>query len=281
VVVLAHAQDEPDPVPAYAVTGDVARRLPGARPWPAQVDREWAFGGSTGAGARVCVLDSGVDAGHPMVGSVAAAVAVRIEGDEEAVVEPDAVGDVCGHGTACAGVIRALAPDCELTSVRVLGEGFVGGGPALVAGLRWAVGEGFDVINMSLSTTKERFVGELHRLADAAYFRRSLIVASAHNMPVASYPWRFASVVSVASHDIDDPLVYLRNPTPPVEFYARGVEVEVAWANGGTLRGSGNSFATPHISGICALIRAKHPELTPAEVKTLLGLTATNAEGAT
>jgi subtilisin family serine protease len=154
----------------------------------------------------------------------------------------------------------------------------VGGGPALVAGLAWAVDQGFDVINMSLSTTKERFVGELHRLADAAYFRRSLIVASAHNMPVASYPWRFASVVSVAGHDVDDPLVYLRNPDPPVEFYGRGVDVEVAWANGSTLRGSGNSFATPHISGICALIHAKHPRLTPPEVKTLLGLTANNVE---
>ena len=45
------------------------------------------------------------------------------------------------------------------------------------------------------------------------------------------------------------------------------------------MRASGNSFATPHIAGICALIRSKHPELTPAEVKTVLGLTATNAEG--
>ena len=105
----------------------------------------------------------------------------------------------------------------------------MGSGPALIEGLRWAVEQGFDVINMSLSTTKEKFVGELHALTDAAYFKRSLIVASAHNMPVRSYPWRFASVVSVASHDIADPLVYLRNPTPPVEFYARGVEVEVAW----------------------------------------------------
>ena len=52
----------------------------------------------------------------------------------------------------------------------------------------------------------------------------------------------------------------------------------MAWSDGSTLRASGNSFATPHISGICALIRSKHPELTPPEVKTLLGLTATNAE---
>jgi subtilisin family serine protease len=278
MAVTLHA-DDADTLPAHAVAGADARRLRGARLWPAQVDREWAFGGSTGAGATVCVVDSGVDPGHRLVGGVSSAVAVRME-DDEAHIEDDEVGDVCGHGTACAGIIRSIAPDCELVSVRVLGEGFVGSGPALIEGLRWAVEQGFDVINMSLSTTKERFVADLHALTDSAYFRRSLIVASAHNMPVRSYPWRFASVVSVASHDIDDPLAYLRNPDPPVEFYARGVEVDVAWSDGSTLRASGNSFATPHISGICALIRAKHPELTPPEVKTLLGLTATNAEAA-
>ena len=278
MAVTLHA-DDTDALPAHAVAGPDARQLRGARLWPAQVNREWAFGGSTGAGATVCVVDSGVDPGHRLVGGVSSAVAVRIE-DDKAHIEDDQIGDVCGHGTACAGIIRSIAPDCELVSVRVLGEGFIGSGPALIEGLRWAVEQGFDVINMSLSTTKERFVADLHALTDAAYFRRSLIVASAHNMPVRSYPWRFASVVSVASHDIDDPLAYLRNPDPPVEFYARGVEVDVAWADGSTLRASGNSFATPHISGICALIRAKHPELTPPEVKTLLGLTATNAEAA-
>ena len=276
MAVTLHA-DDPDALPAHAVAGDEARRLAGAKPWPARVDRDWAFGGSTGAGATVCIVDSGIDAGHPLVRGVHSAVAVHVE-DDETLIEPDETGDVCGHGTACAGIIRSLAPDCDLVSVRVLGEGFVGSGPALIEGLRWAVEQGFDVINMSLSTTKERFVADLHALTDAAYFRRSLIVASAHNMPVRSYPWRFASVVSVASHDLDDPLAYVRNPEPPVEFYARGVEVDVAWSDGSTLRASGNSFATPHISGICALIRSKHPELTPPEVKTLLGLTATNAE---
>jgi len=269
--------DDADALPAHAVSGADARGLRGARRWPATVDREWAFGGSTGAGATVCIVDSGVDADHPLVGRVTTSVAIGVE-DGETHVDPDAVGDVCGHGTACAGIIRSVAPECELVSVRVLGEGFVGSGPALIEGLRWAVEQGFDVINMSLSTTKERFVADLHALTDAAYFRRSLIVASAHNMPVRIYPWRFASVVSVASHDIADPLAYLRNPDPPVEFYARGVDVDVAWSEGSTLRASGNSFATPHISGICALIRSKHPDLTPPEVKTLLGLTATNAE---
>ncbi|MGN6378155.1 MAG: S8 family peptidase [Gaiellales bacterium] len=278
VSVVLHAGDEASR-PAHGVGGEAARDLPGARVWPARVDREWALGGSTGAGVTVCIVDSGVDAGHPRVGDLKQAMAVSIE-DGQAVIEPDELGDVCGHGTACAGIVRSLAPECEIVSMRVLGEGFIGSGPALIEGLRWAVMQGFDVINMSLSTTKERFIGDLHSLADAAYFRRSLIVASAHNMPVRSYPWRFASVVSVASHDLGDPMVYLRNPDPPVEFYAHGIDVDVAWSGGSTLTASGNSFATPHISGICALMRSKHPQLTPPEVKTLLGLTAANAEAA-
>ena len=277
---MVEEESDADDLPAHAVAGSLADTLPGARAWPERVTREWAVGGSTGAGVKVCVVDSGIEHGHPMVGEVSRSVTVTVTDDEQVVVADDHDGDVCGHGSACAGIIRSIAPDCELISVRVLGEGFVGSGPVLVAGLRWAIEQGFQVINMSLSTTKRRFVSELHELADLAYFRRSIIVASAHNMPVHSYPWRFSSVVSVASHDHDDPLVWYRNPTPPVEFYARGVDVDVAWMDGASLRSTGNSFATPHISGVCALILAKHPDLTPPEVKTVLGLIADNAQDA-
>ena len=271
------AEEAAPQLPAHAIDAGRARALRGARRWPDRVDREWAIGGADGAGVTVCIVDSGID-DHPLVGGVDRSVAVSVDEAGEVLIEVDEAGDVCGHGTACAGIVRSLAPACGLVSVRVLGEGFVGSGPALIEGLRWAVTEGFDVINMSLSTTKQRFVSDLHQLADAAYFRRSLIVASAHNMPVRSYPWRFASVVSVASHDLPDPLAYLRNPEPPVEFFAKGIDVEVAWTDGSTLVASGNSFATPHITAICALMRSKHPDLTPAEVKTLLGLTAMNVE---
>ena len=148
----------------------------------------------------------------------------------------------------------------------------------MLAGLRWAVEQGFQVVNMSLSTTKRQFGALLHELADTAYFRGTVLVASAHNMPVESFPWRFSSVVSVGSHEEDDPLVYYANPHPPVEFFARGVDVDVAWVGGGTIRASGNSFATPAISGIAALILSKHPSLTPFQVKTVLHLTSTNVQ---
>jgi subtilisin family serine protease len=59
-----------------------------------------------------------------------------------------------------------------------------------------------------------------------------------------------------------------------VEFGARGVDVDVAWKGGGRIAATGNSFAAPHIAGICALIRSKHPTATPFEIKAMLAATA-------
>lgn len=274
--VVAHAGET---LPAWSLPKDSVERIALPMQWPDRVTREWAWGGSTGKGVRVCILDSGVEADHPLVGALESAVAVSIGEDEEAVVAEDAEGDVSGHGTACAGIVRAVAPDSGIASVRVLGQGFKGSGNVLLAGLRYAVEEGFDLINMSLSTTKKPFAAILHELADNAYFRRTVLVASAHNMPVESYPWKFSSVISVGSHEEVDPLTFFYNPSPPVEFFGRGVNVDVAWSGGKSLTVSGNSFATPHITGICALILAKHPELTPFQLKNVLYLTATNVGG--
>jgi subtilisin len=265
-------------LPAWSLPATAVERIALPTEWPERVTREWAWGGSTGANVKVCILDSGVEANHSHVGRVDGAVAISVV-DEKVVVKEDKEGDLCGHGTACAGIVRSLAPEAEIHSVRVLGAGYTGSGPVLLAGLRWAIEQGFDVVNMSLSTTKQKFAAMLHELADTAYFKRAMLVASAHNMPVESYPWRFSSVISVGSHELDDSLTFFYNPTPPVEFFARGLELEVAWIGGGRVRCTGNSFATPHIAGIAALILGKHPELTPFQLKSLLYLTATNVGG--
>jgi subtilisin len=277
VSLLAH-EHEDEELPAWslpATAGD-SIRLPSA--WPERVTRDWAWGNATGAGVRVCVLDSGIELDHPLVGTVQRSVAVAKDGDEITIAEDDA-GDLCGHGTACAGIIRSLAPECELTSVRVLGAGYTGSAAVLLAGLEWAIDQGFHLINMSLSTTKKQYVDRLHELADTAYFKRVMLVASAHNMPVESFPWRFAAVVSVGSHESPDPWDVYANPQPPVEFFARGLNVEIPWLGGETITATGNSFATPHVTGICALILSKHPELTPFQLKSVLHLTATNVGG--
>src|SRR4029453_3522084 len=209
-------------LPAWSLPAGTVESLGLPTDWPGRVTREWAWGDSTGKGVRVCILDSGIDPDHPMVGGIEGAVAVEVgEGEEVSVVE-DSEGDLAGHGTAGAGIVRSIAPDCILFSVRVLGAGFTGSGTALLGGLRWAVEQGFDVINMSLSTTKRSFAGVPPEVADAASFRRTVLVASAHNMPVESYPWRFSSVISVGSHEGQDPFEYYANPSPPAAFFPRG-----------------------------------------------------------
>ena len=266
-------------LPAWSLPPGSTDRIRLEFQWPERVTREWALEGATGKGIRVCILDSGVEPDHPLVGKVDQAVAIAVDENGDPVATPDGEGDLCGHGTACAGIIRGIAPECELHSVRVLGAGYTGSGVVLLAGLRWAIEQEFHVINMSLSTTKRQFAEVLHDLADTAYFNRTILVASAHNMPVQSYPWRFSSVISVGSHSEPDSLRFYYNPNPPVEFFARGVDVELAWMDGTTIRATGNSFATPHMSGICALLLSKHPELTPFQLKSVLHLIASNVGG--
>jgi subtilisin len=269
-------EQEEEELPAWSLSAESVERIRVAPPLPPDVDREWALGGATGNGVRVCILDSGVEAGHPLVGELSGAVVISLDDDGEPVAEPDEEGDGVGHGTACAGVVRSLAPECELYSVRVVGGGFTGSGAVLVAGLRWAIAQGYHVINMSLSTTKKQLSAALHELADSAYFQRTVLVASAHNLPVESFPWRFSSVISVGSHEERDPMVLYYNPSPPVEFFARGLDVDVAWVGGTAVRSTGNSFATPHVTGICALVLSKHPELAPFQLKAVLSLIADN-----
>jgi subtilisin len=243
-----------------------------------RITRDRAWGSSTGGAVRVCIVDSGVQDGNPMVGPVQGSYALADGADGLSVVETEAQ-DSFGHGTACASVIRQIAPDCALYSVRVLGGAGGGTGAALIAGLRWAVRQRFDVVNLSLSTTRPQFDPELRALADEAYFHRTILVASAHNAPVESFPWRYASVISVGSHGEPDSDLVLANAAPPVEFFARGSAVPVAGLDGKATRNTGNSFATPHITGRCALILAKHPGLTPFQLKTILYLTSDNVRG--
>ncbi len=254
-------------------------RIPDLPTLPIEEARDWAFGGSTGAGVSVAIVDSGVDADHPAVGGVASAVAMEPDDTREeryrAVEGPHE--DLYGHGTACAAIVRLLAPDVDLHSVRVLGSNLKGRGLLFHAGLEWVVEHGIDVANLSLSSKAEGMYGPLHDVADRAYFARSLLVCAANNQPGPTYPSEFASVVSVACRPGDDPWTLSCNPEPPVEFGARGIDVEVAWADGGTTVATGNSFAAPHVAAMAALVLAKHPGLTPYQVKTVLQAVSENA----
>ena len=265
-------------VPAFAAPFQPDALVPVPTGGP-DVDAAWAFDGATGAGVRVAVVDSGIDVDHRRVGGPShPGAALRWDRDaQRAVVEPGPHLDLFGHGTACAGVIRRAAPEAELMSVRVLGDRLTGKGQVFAEGLRWAVEHGARVLNLSLSTGKRDFFAMFHEVADAAYFAGAVIVCAMNNVPAETYPGQFASVVSVAACPGDDPFTLYVNPRPPADFGAPGIDVDVAWSDGGSIVTTGNSFAAPHVAGLVARLLSKHPELTPYEVKAVLRAVARNA----
>jgi subtilisin len=265
---------ELEPIPAWSEPFTAEQRSGLVRSAPFGLTRAAIFEGSDGRGVTVAVIDSGIEAAHPAVGGrVVHAVRVELEGETTRVVD-DTGGDVVGHGTACAGIIHGLAPEADLVSVRVLGPDNRAHGLAFAAALEWAIRERIPVANLSLSSRRESLFGAFHDLADQAYFANTLLVGAANNLPLPSYPSLFASVVSVAAHGVPDPWTWYYNPQPPVEFGAWGVEVPVAWRDGARIVATGNSFAAPHMAGLAALVRSRHPSATPFEVKAILAATA-------
>jgi len=265
-----------EPLPAWSeafsagARAGLGRRLPLGR-----MTRNDVFGDADGAGVTVAVVDSGVDGTHPAVGGrLVRSLRVELGEDAATVVDDPAAADVVGHGTACAGIIAAIAPKADIVSIRVLGPDNRGKGRALEAAVTWAVEAGIQVVNLSLSSRSDAMFAAFHDLADRAYFANSLLVCAANNVPGPSYPSLFAAVVSVAAHDVSDADTWFYNPSPPVEFGAYGLDVDVAWRDGGRIRATGNSFAAPHLAGQAARLRSRYPDAAPFEIKAFLAATA-------
>jgi len=232
-------------------------------------DTTWQ--GCTGRGVRVAIVDSGVDTEHPdLKGKIRESVEAVTE-DGKINFQPSTSGDQAGHGTACAGIITKLAPDVELYSVKVLGPNASGSGDMFLVGLDYAIKQKFQVINLSLGTTKREYFGPLHDLLDRAYHAGCIVVAAANNLPYPSYPSIFSSsLVSVVKRTGGDPFNFGYRYGQVIELVAPGVQVETTWPGGGYRQLTGNSFACPYIVGIIALIMEAYPNLTPFQVKTIL-----------
>ncbi len=225
----------------------------------------------TGRGVRVAVIDSGIDTEHPdLLGKVKGSVEAYVEGGKVHFRESTS-GDAAGHGTACAGIITAIAPDVDLYSVKVLGANASGSGEMFLAGLDYAVKQKMQVINLSLGTTKPQYHGPLHDLLDRAYHAGCIVVAAANNLPQPSFPSIFSSsLVSVVKNNSTDPFKFGYRYGEVIELVAPGVQVRTTWPGGGYRQITGNSFACPAIVGIIALIMEAYPDLTPFQAKTIL-----------
>jgi len=242
------------------------------------IDRAVAYGDGSGRGVRVAVIDSGVDADHPAVGTVAGGAVLEFDRDarDSVRIVEGPHRDLYGHGTACAAIIRELAPSAELYSVRVLGARLTGRAHVFARGLEWCIDNDMHVVNLSLSTTNDDWYAGFHELCDLAAYAGIVLVAALSNERKSSYPSEFSSVLSVAAMPGSDRELFACNARPPAEWGAPGIDVEVAWSGGTTIRSVGNSFAAPVIAGHAARIVGAHPGITPWQVRTVLAALAMN-----
>lgn len=116
-----------------------------------------------GAGVTIAVVDSGVHAAHPHVGSVAGGVAIEPDG----VVGRD-YADRMGHGTAVMAAITEKAPGADRYAVRIFDRKLAASSQTLLAAIDWAITARVHLVNLSLGTTN---------LAHRAEFERAVVRA--------------------------------------------------------------------------------------------------------
>ncbi len=243
-----------------------------------------------GSGVTIGVLDSGVDPTVPdLAGSVTVGPDYARGADPPGYQPPHLHGTyiaslIAGHGSGpgdTAGVI-GVAPAARILSVRVILDDQEPGfakyndnsayADAIGNGIRYAVGHGVEVINMSLGgETPSR---DLRAAVGYAIAHGVVVVSAAGNSGMDtsgytpySYPASFPGVISVAALDPTGRRALFSDRNAAVVLSAPGVNVIGAGPDGSYLVGDGTSPASALVAGVAALIRSRYPRLSPEQVE--------------
>ncbi len=232
-------------------------------------DHKIPFDQLDGKGVKVAVVDSGIDALAPQSAGFVRGVDLSLSPGGGVRVGV-AVTDRAGHGTACAGIIRRIAPAVELYSVRILDESMRADGRLLVAAIDWAIEEGMDVVNLSLGTEDAALRRGLLDICQCAMQADVIVVAAMANRSTASYPACLEPVISVGSQDLPGKFDYIYQHGDVPECLANGGRQRLRWAGGKEVWMGGNSFAAPRVTAVVALIRERFGGLSLQGVRAML-----------
>ncbi|MEO6789805.1 MAG: S8 family serine peptidase [Ornithinibacter sp.] len=247
---------------------------------------------ATGAGVTVAVVDSGVaDANAHFPDGVVLPGTSFVGGS--------ARRDPLTHGTAVAGTIAArsigsrsgvegLAPGSRILPVKVVPEEQRGDGEEISVadvanGIRYAADNGAQVINVSLSTSRDD--PRLKAAVEHATAKGSLVVASAGHRRTEEdprtgrrYPAAYPQVLAVAATDNDDRVTDDSLHGPHVDIAAPGRDVLTTWGAWGdcylSQDGESTSYAAGYVSAAAALVVQRFPTDGPARWKHRLEATA-------
>jgi subtilisin family serine protease len=165
-------------------------------------------------------------------------------------------GGASAHGTFCAGLLVAVAPDATVMPLRAFDDNGKTDLFILAKAIRYARKNGAQVVNMSFGTLSDAKV-----LRDAIEYAKAgnvLLVASAGNNDTASpqYPAAYPGVIAVAATDLLDQKASFSNYGDYVFVDAPGTHIISAIPGGGYGIANGTSFSAPMVAGMGALIRS-------------------------
>ena len=252
----------------------------------------WGSGLAQGSGVRVAVVDSGVQADHVDLGRKEAGGNVAAGVDElPASVAGDERTDSGTHGTHVAGIVGAMdnsiggiggAPYVTIVPVRALNNGS-GSISDVVAGILWAANPAqgdADVINLSVGGVCS---DSIYEALVYAVGQGVTVVAAAGNCGCSNerlYPAAFSTklvgVIAVAATTSSDTRASFSNFNSYVTIAAPGNQITSTLPEGNAGYGikSGTSMASPVVAATAALVKAKCPAYTPAQVQNRLTSTA-------
>ncbi|MEV0749966.1 type VII secretion-associated serine protease mycosin [Streptomyces sp. NPDC050273] len=258
------------------------------RPWPLQrvlLDELWQD--TRGKGIRVAVIDTGVDDTNPQLrDAVDTSAGIDYTGGGGS----DGTVDEVGHGTKVAGIIAArprtgtgfvgLAPEATVIPIRQNDGRRNGLDSAMAAAIDHAIAKGAQVINISQDTTRPLADDSLlGRAVARAVAEDVVVVAAAGNDGMdgrrrTTYPAGFEGVLAVAASDRNNERAPFSQAGEFVGIAAPGVDIVSTVPGDGQCTDNGTSFAAPYVAGVVALMRAKYPDWTAAQIIARIEQTA-------